>query len=90
MNQAPPISRPRLAAFLALRGIELRQAGQAIGCSGEKVRLMCLPFGHPRRQAPGPKLIDRIVEWTAGEITLADFDPPIENVRPAEFAEAAL
>lgn len=72
--KTPPIvPRPRLAAYIFERALELKTVGEAIGCSGEQVRLICLPFGHPKRRVPRTDLMARIVAWTGGEITPADF-----------------
>ncbi len=53
----------------------LREVAEAIGSSHEQVRRMRLPFGHPDRRVPDPELMARIVAWTGGEITPADFYP---------------
>ena len=70
------VARPTLARWIWERGLELRQVAAGLGCSYEQVRLICLPFGDPKRRVPTTELIERIVAYTAGEITAADFYPP--------------
>lgn len=72
----PPRPRPRLAAFIFDRGLDLKDVGDAIGCSHEQVRLICLPFGDPKRRVPGAELMERIVLWTNRAVTPSDFYPP--------------
>jgi hypothetical protein len=83
-----PVARPKFAAFIWERQMELKAVAEAIGCSHEQVRLMSLPFGHPRRRVPGEALMGRIVRWTDGEITPADFYPANLTV-PAEHEASA-
>lgn len=71
-----PVSRPRLARFIWERGLTLKEAARPLGCSYEQLRLICLPFGHVDRRVPRDALLARIVNWTGGEITAADFYPP--------------
>lgn len=71
-----PIRRPPLWRGLVERGIEFRQAGSVLGCSGEFVRLICLPYSDRRRVRPGPEIAQRIEAWTGGEIVPASFDAP--------------
>lgn len=78
-----PIARPQLAAFIWARDLDLKAVGEAIGCSYEQVRLICLPFGDARRRVPGEALMARIVKWTDGQIRPADFYPPALNTGPA-------
>lgn len=89
-NPTPPIKpRPRFALWLWQRDILLRKAGEALECSYEQVRVICLPFDDPNRRVPSEALIERIVEYTGGEITAADFYPP-HLVRQAVQGEAVL
>lgn len=90
MTQAPPKIRPRpaFALWLWQRDILLREAGDALECSYEQVRVICLPFDDSGRRVPSPALIERIVEYTGGEITAADFYPP-HLVKSTAVEEAA-
>lgn len=83
-----PLKRPKLAKFLWDRDVKFAAAGEALGRTGEWVRLICLPFDDPRRRVPDAKDLERIHTWTNGEITPADFYPPHLN-QPAASAEAA-
>ena len=87
-----PLERPALAHWLWVRGILLREAGVVLECSYEQVRVICLPFGDENRRVPGEALLERIVEWTGGEITAADFYPPrltAARVAPSDPIEPA-
>jgi hypothetical protein len=70
-----PLVRPRLAQFLWERDISFREAGRALDRTGEWVRLICLPFDDPRRRIPDLQDIQRIYDWTGGEVTAGDFYP---------------
>lgn len=72
----PPVPRPALAFWLWDRDILLRQAAEELECSYEQVRIICLPFGDKGRRVPSEALLERIVEWTDGQVTAADFYPP--------------
>lgn len=77
MSPAPAeIDRNKFDEWCWRRGIELREAALALGCSAEQVRLMRLPFGHERRRVPNQELMARIVAWTEGAVCAADFYPP--------------
>jgi hypothetical protein len=80
-----PLPRSRFDHWCWLRSVKLSEIGQAVGCRQERARRMRLPFGDPLRVVPGELEMARIVAWTAGEITPADFYPPA----PAPAAEAA-
>jgi len=71
-----PISRPKLARFIWERMLTLEEVATALGCSYEQVRVISRPFADQARRVPGPELMARIVEWTEGEVTPADFYPP--------------
>lgn len=90
MSTAPPPahSRPRFAHWIWARGLRLREVGTKIGCSGEYVRRICLPFEHPDWRPPNPKVLAAIVDWTAGEFSAADFYPPHLNGRREDSARA--
>jgi hypothetical protein len=82
------VPQPKLACFIWVRQMKLKAVAEAIGCSHEQVRLMTLPFDNPRRRVPGAELMARIVAWTGGEITPADFYPPHLNGVEKTPAEA--
>lgn len=80
--------RPKFALWLWERDIGLRQAAEELECSYEQVRLICLPFDDDNRRVPSEALIERIVEFTGGDITAADFYPA-RLVRPHATASAS-
>lgn len=80
-------ARPKLAAWLPAHGHNFRTAAEALGVSSEAVRLWCLAFDDPNRRVPTPSLMERIVEWTGGEVTPADFYPQRLNAGPGQGAE---
>lgn len=85
------LDRPKLARFLFERDIAYEAAGRALSRSREWVRFVCLPFSDPRRRVPDKKSMERIVAWTDGEVTPADFYPPELTPRstvPADGSEA--
>lgn len=89
----PPlvIPAPKLDSWLSARRISNSQAAEKLGVSRETMRLYRLPFGDPRRMKPGEDVMERIVAWTGGEVTAADFYPPHLNggaQRPAATEEA--
>jgi hypothetical protein len=71
-----PLPRSRFDHWCWLRGVKLSEIGQAVGCRQERARRMRLPFGDPLRVVPSEQEMARIVSWTRGEITPADFYPP--------------
>ena len=71
-----PIGRTPFDRWCWERGLELKEIGEAIGCSHEHVRAIRKPFGHPDRRVPSSRVMATIVEWTGGEIKPADFYPP--------------
>jgi hypothetical protein len=84
-----PQERPRLAHFLWERGMSFRDAALALKPltrSHEYLRLICLPFGHPKRLQPDAETLARIIEWTGGVIGEADFAPPQVALTPGERA----
>lgn len=81
--------RPKLALWLWERDIILRQAAEELECSYEQVRLICLPFDDQNRRVPSEALIERIIEYTGGDITAADFyHPRLLGTREAVAAGA--
>lgn len=73
-RRAPnPIPRPALARFIWERGLNWKEAGEQLGMSGEALRLSCLPFADPNRTTPGRDNLQRIFEWSGGEITPDSF-----------------
>ena len=74
-----PRPRPRFAHLLFRSDVDYRGAAEALGCSHETVRLICLPFADERRRVPSKRLMERIVEWTRGETVPGDFYEPISR-----------
>lgn len=80
MGHAPdPILKPKLASWMFARSITVAAAATALDCSRQTVRNITRPFGDPGRTVPHDALLERIVAWTAGEVTAADFYPPHLN-----------
>lgn len=71
-----PIARPKLASWLFDRNISTAAAAEALGCSEQTVLNMAKPFGDAGRTVPREALLEKIVTWTAGEVTAVDFYPP--------------
>jgi hypothetical protein len=82
-----PVERPALARWMWDRKLKPRHAEAPLGITGEQVRRYCLEFGHPDRAIPPQAVLERIVAWTQGAITAADFYPPHLQRQPAEPAE---
>lgn len=76
MTTSHPTERPKFHAWLKRRGIGLAEAAGEIGCSAEHVRLICLPFADARRSTPRARIRRAIEAYTAGDVTLLDWDPP--------------
>lgn len=80
MNASPnPQPRPKFAAWLWARGVKPAAAAEQLKCSKQTVLNICQPFGDPRRTVPSEAILEKIVGWTAGEITAGDFYPPHLN-----------
>ncbi len=75
-NAPEPVLRPAFARWVWERKLELKEVGAAVGCSAENVRRIIMPFSERRRRVPGPALMARIIDYTNGEITPADFYAP--------------
>lgn len=71
-----PVLRPKLATWLFERGIKPAVAARTLGVGREQARRYCLPFGDPLRAIPRQDVIQRVVDWTRGEVTPADFYAP--------------
>lgn len=71
-----PDAAPKLARWLGANRINNVAAGRMLGVTGEAVRKWCLPFADRARQVPGTAHMERIAEWTGGEVLAADFYPP--------------
>ena len=78
------ITRPKLALWMFQRGLLPKHAAPELGVGREQVRRYCLPFGDPLRAIPTEGVMERIVAWTRGEITPADFYPPKLFGKPAD------
>ncbi len=90
-TKAPdPVSRPKLAHFIWERGLDFRAAGKLIGLSYEAIRSYCLPWSSADRHVPNRSSLAKIVAWTEGAVTAADFYPPALNgTAPADAPQAA-
>lgn len=68
---------PKLAAFMAQQAppLDRYQMAELIGCSGEYVRLLCLPYGDPRRARPSQRMRGKIADATRGAVGLDDWAP---------------
>ena len=83
MNKAlDPQPLPRLALWRFQRRLRLKDVAEALECSTETVRRITLPFGDPGRRVPDEALLGRIVAYTQGEVTAADFYPAALNPPP--------
>lgn len=69
------IGRNKFDEWCWRRGLTLEPVAEAIGCSIETVRKIRLPFSDDNRRVPGKELAERIVRFTAGAVTPADFYP---------------
>lgn len=70
-----PVERPKLARYLWERRLSAAVVAPIFGCSPETVRRYCLEFGHADRMVPGQTILKRIVQYTEGEVSAADFYP---------------
>jgi hypothetical protein len=79
--QSPPapVRRPAFAQWLFDHDLDYQQAAKSLDSCRETIRLICLPFDHPKRRVPYGKLMERIVKWTGGRIRPADFYAPELN-----------
>lgn len=77
MTQPPAeVGRNKFDEWCWKRNLELKPVAEAIGCSIETVRKIRLPFSDAKRRVPGKELAERIVAFTDGAVTPADFYPP--------------
>lgn len=81
MNLCPETTLPPLALWLERRGLDNYQAADLIGCSGEYVRRMCLPFENPRRCKPTRRMALQIERATGGEVGVDDWSAPAPAAR---------
>ena len=80
MGPAPqPVLKPKLAGWMFDRNISQRTAAQALACSKQTISNITQPFSSDTRTVPHEDLLARIVEWTKGDVTAADFYPPHLN-----------
>ena len=88
MNEQPPqiVPRPKLALWMFLRGLKLKDAVGPLGVQAEQVRRYCLPFGDALRAVPPPAVMRKIQVWTQGEVGPSDFYEPERADTPAEAA----
>lgn len=77
-----PVARPKLARWMFERGLKPRHATGPLRIGELSVRRYCKPFGDPERRIPDEQTMARIVAWTAGEVTPADFYPPHLSEQP--------
>jgi hypothetical protein len=90
MRAPPPVlAKPKLAEWMFARGIKPAAAAAALGCSKQTILNICQPFGTQSRTVPHEALLERIVDYTAGEITAADFYPPHLRGRQHELGASA-
>ena len=81
MHQSPTvIDRPPFSRWLFDRDVKISDAAAKLGVSTEQVRRYTRPFGDVRRQIPTEKILEKIVAYTDGAVTAADFYPP--HLRP--------
>lgn len=80
MGPAPePILKPKLAGWMFDRSISAQAAAGVLGCSKQTVLNINKAFTDATRSVPRDDLMARIVDWTEGEVTAADFYPPHLN-----------
>jgi len=90
MDDAPePILKPKLATWMFARSISNAAAARALGCSRQTILNITQPFVSEARTVPREDLLERIVAWTSGEVTAADFYPPHLNGQQQTCAEVA-
>lgn len=85
VQRRAPRQRPPLARWVWDRGYTWKEAGELFGCSGEAVRLWCLPFDDPARRTPDQRSMERIERATGGEIGAGSFylgTPAASEARP--------
>lgn len=79
------VLKPKLAGWMFARSLTVAAASAALGCSRQTIRNITRPFGDPSRTVPHEALLERIVAWTGGEVTAADFYPPhLNQLMPQE------
>lgn len=78
-----PERRPKLWRYYRARGLSGAQVGAVFGKSREWVRQVCRPFDDDKRVVPSPADVERAFDWSAGEITPADWYPPELSGQPS-------
>lgn len=75
--------RPPFAVYLFERGIFLKDAARAVGCSTEYLRLINLPWSDPKRRNPSHRIRAAIADYTAGAVPVTSWTAPIGAVEAA-------
>lgn len=90
-NATPsPDRRPKFWRWYRERDLSPQAVGEAFGRSREWVRLITLPFEDEKRRVPDPEDVQRIHDWTGGEVGPSDWYPPELSVpRTPMSAEAS-
>lgn len=85
MAQSPTEAdrRPKLWRYYRDRGLTRVQVSEVCDRTPEWVRLICLPFDDPKRRVPSPDDVQRLWEWSDGEISPSDWYPPALSAAPA-------
>lgn len=89
MSPAPAlVLKPKLATWMFERNMSAAATSRALKCSKQTVLNITQPFGSPTRTVPHLDLLERIVAWTNGDVTAADFYPPHLNGKGATDTNA--
>jgi hypothetical protein len=83
-----PILKPTLAMWMFQRGISAQAAAEVLDCSVQTIRNLTKPFDDVERTVPRQDLLEKIVLWTDGAVTAADFYPP--HLRARTHAAASI
>jgi hypothetical protein len=76
-SEPPPlIARNGFDEWALRRDLSNTTLADELGCSPEAVRRLRLPFGHPNRNEPSPRTLEKILRYTRGEIGRDAFTPP--------------
>lgn len=71
--------RSKFATWIGQRALTFVTVGAVIGVGPQQVRHYCRAWTDTKRQVPRQEVLERIVAWTQGEVTAADFYPPHLN-----------